>query len=650
MDASQGTFHEALSALNNRDLAAAERLFRTVLAARPDHVAALNLLTTVLMATERFEQAEGFIARAVTLEQNSDVSFYNYGLILKHLKKPEQALEQFTKALRLNAKVADTWNNRGTVFNDLKRYDEAISDFDHALSLNPAYVDSLNNKAKSLIALGQLDDALAQYDKALSLKPDLAEAWLGRGNVLYAMKRHENALLAYGKALAFKPGLADIWLVYGNICTDLARYDEALAAYERALALKPDLAEAWLGRGNVSYQARQYDKAALAYDRALAFKPDLAEAWLGRGNVACEAGQVDEALAAQDSALALKPDLAGAWLGRGNALAELDRVEEALGCFDKCIALDQNLADGYFNKSLQTLLIEHYAEGWKLYEWRWKTQAQQRFVRDFEQPLWLGDSELSGKTILVHAEQGFGDTIQFSRYLPLLKERGCDVIFEAQQPLVALLESQNFDIEILPEGSAVPHFDVHCPLLSLPLAFATDADTIPSTVYLRADPRKVSAWGDRLSGNTRRRIGLVWSGNPHFRKDIRRSMHLETILPIITDDHQWFSLQKEIREHDRGLLSGKTGLQDLSEWLVDFSDTAAAISQMDLVISTDTAVAHLAGALGKPVWVLLQFHPDFRWLRDGEDSPWYPTARLFRQTRLDRWDDVIARISAELND
>jgi predicted TPR repeat methyltransferase len=276
-------FNDAIFAVNNRDLKRAEELFRSVIKIDEAHIGALNLLVVVLMSMERFAEAEPFIARATSLNQQSDVSFYNYGLISKRLRKHQQAFENFSKAIALNPSIADTWNNRGAVLNDLNKYDLAISDFDKAIAINSQYSEAYANKGKSLTLLKRNDEALTAYDKALSLKPDLEEAWLGRGDVLWNQKRYEDAFAAYGKALSLKPDSADAWLGQGNALYRLRCLDEALAAYDKAIAQRPDLAEAWLGRGNVFYNSKRPDEALAAYDRAIAQKPDLAEAWHKRG-------------------------------------------------------------------------------------------------------------------------------------------------------------------------------------------------------------------------------------------------------------------------------------------------------------------------------------------------------------------------------
>jgi predicted O-linked N-acetylglucosamine transferase (SPINDLY family) len=338
---------EGLTALNRRKWFDAERLFADVLKTQPKHVGALNLLTVALMNMERFAEAETHIAKAVKLNPGSDVSFYNYGLILKRLDKPELALKQFDSALRLNAKVAETWNNRGIVLNDLKRYEDAIVDFDKALVLQPDYADANCNKGKTLVYLRRYDEALNAFEKALAIKPDLTAAWLGSGIVLFYFRRYSDALNAYDKVLAVEPGSLEGWLGRGKALAELRRYDQAFVAFDQALAIDPGCADAWLGRGNVLYYVKRHDEAAAAFTKALAIEPDLAPAWLGRGNVLLAIGQYRDAELAFTKALALKPEMAEAWLGRGNVLKELKRYDEAAAAYDEALALKADLAEAW---------------------------------------------------------------------------------------------------------------------------------------------------------------------------------------------------------------------------------------------------------------------------------------------------------------
>jgi protein O-GlcNAc transferase len=368
MSSPEKVFRDALGAFNILKYDDAERLFKKFLKSQPKHVGALNLLTIVLMRMQRFAEAEEFIAKAVTLNQGSDVSFYNYGIILKALNKPERALEQFTNALRLNSKEAETWNNRGTIYNDLKQYEKAISDFDQAISLSPGYAGAVANKGKSLSEIKLYAEALTAYDKALSLKPDLAEAWLGRGKVFVELERCDEAVAAYDKAISFKPDLAEAWLGRGSALFELKRHGEALAAFDKALLLKPDLTEAWFGRGSAVVSFERYDEAVAAYDKALSLKPDLAEAWLGRGNAAANLKRYDEAVAAYDMALSFKPDLAEVWLGRGNVFVDLKRHDEAFAAYDKALSLKPDLEGAWLGRGNAFAGIEHYDDAFIAYD------------------------------------------------------------------------------------------------------------------------------------------------------------------------------------------------------------------------------------------------------------------------------------------
>jgi len=306
------------------------------------------------------------------------------------------------------------------------------------------------------------------------------------------------------------------------------------------------------------------------------------------------------------------------------------------------------------NAAALRLLTGDFERGWAHYEWRWQKNSVIPMQRNFSQPAWNGRDPIAGKAILIHSEQGLGDSIQFCRYVPLMVARGAQVIFEVQKPLQALMASLDGAAQMVPKGSPLPAFDLHCPLVSLPLAFATRLETIPSTAgYLSAPAQHVTTWQSRLEGKPRPRIGLVWSGNPGHERDRERSIGLRALVPLLDSvgaDVTFVSLQKDVRAEDAALLRDRADILDYGDSLEDFSDTAALISQLDLVISVDTSVAHLAGALGKPVWILLTYFPDWRWLLRRDDSPWYPTARLFRQDESRTWDSAIARVRQALRE
>jgi Tfp pilus assembly protein PilF len=467
-------------------------------------------------------------------------------------------------------------------------------------------------------ALKQHQKALESFDLAIQLQPDFFEAHGNRGAMLAALGRHHDAIESYRNALNIKPDFADAHCNLGSALTHLQRYDEALTSLDRALALRPEYPDALYNRGNALKPLKRYEEALESYDRAIALQPNHADAHNNRGQV----------------------------------LRELERYDEALASYDRALALRSQHVMAHCNAAALRLLTGDFERGWLHYEWRWQKKSVIPLKRNFSQPAWHGEDPIAGKTILVHSEQGLGDTIQFCRYVPLVAARGARVIFEVQKTLQTLMTSLGGGAQIVPKGTPLPAFDLHCPLVSLPLAFGTRLETIPSTTgYLSAPAQRMTMWQSRLQGQRRPRIGLVWSGNPGHERNRERSVDLREFLPLLDawgTEATFVSLQKDVCAENAVLLKGRTDIFDYGNALEDFSDTAALISQLDLVISVDTSVAHLAGALGKPVWILLTYFPDWRWLLGRDDSPWHPTARLFRQDESRTWDGVIARVHQAL--
>jgi tetratricopeptide (TPR) repeat protein len=633
---------QAISLHQQGNLAGAEAIYKKALDLDQNDFDALHMLGIVNAQRGSFEDAERLLRKAIAVDAKVAPCLHNHGTVLCKLGRFEEAIDSYDSAISLAPGHAPIYCDRGNALYELKRFDQALASYDRAIGLVPNFADAWCGRGNVFFALMRFDEALAAYDRALAYNPKLENAWLGRGNTFRGLGRTDEALAAYDKALAYKPDLENAWLGRGDALYHLGRFEQALAAYDRVLALKPDSDFGWLGRGNALCILKRNDDALAAFDRTLSLNPNSASAWLGRGNVFTDLSRYDEALAAYDKALAIKPDLENAWLARGNVFFAMNRDADALLNYEKAIGLRHENAEALLNISQVKLSLGDFEEGWALYEWRWKSRLFTSRVRNFSQQHLLEADDIAGKTILIHAEQGFGDTIQFYRYIARLEEWDCEIIFEAPPPLVPLFKTQRHNFKTVTTGEALPKFDIHCPLLSLPHYFKTTLATIPGEVpYLFPDPVKLDYWLAKLGAKGKPRIGLVWSGNPKYSTDVRRSVPLELVLPFISPDAAWYSLQKEVRDEDRRQLGPNPPIVDFSQSLNDFSDTAALIAQLDLVTSVDTAVAHLAGALGKPVWILLPFHPDFRWLRDREDSPWYPTARLFRQTHDGDWQGVV---------
>ena len=529
----------------------------------------------------------------------------------------------------------------------------AIRLIDEALVIRPDYAQALIDRGSILCALDRQQEGLGCYDQALAIRPGHVDALCNRGYALQLLDRQEEALASYDQALAINPNAAEALNNRGNVLYALKRLPEALESYDRALAVKPDYAEALNNRGTVLNALEQRQRALESYDRALAVKPDYAEALNNRGNVLLALKRLPEALESCDRALALKRDYVDALFNRGNVLAELKRVEEAVASYDQVLALNPNYWNARNNRTNCRLLLGRFKEGWKDYEGRREiagSKPNSEFVT------WQGE-DLSGRHLLVFAEQGLGDTIQFCRYLPLLVQRGCRVSFLTPARLVRLLQPSVRPVEIVSELKNIPGIEFQVRLMSLPYKFNTDLSSIPNKVpYLKAEPQLEARWRARI-GSQRFNIGIAWQGNPDGDQD--RNIPLEEFVPLTRIPGVRLICLQKLMSLPKG-----AGLDQLARLSQDgtieilgndfdngpdaFIDTAAVMNGLDLIIASDTSIVHLAGALGRPAWVALKHVPEWRWLLDREDSPWYPTLRLFRQPQPGNWRPVFLNIEREL--
>jgi Tetratricopeptide repeat len=395
----------------------------------------------------------------------------------------------------------------------------------------------------------------------------------------------------------------------------------------------------------------RFDDALASFDHAIRLKPDFARAFYNRGTTLSDLKRFEEAYADLSKGIKLDPTHAETIYNRGTALKELKRIDEAVADFDQAISLKPDYADALWNRAMCHLLAGRYREGWLGYEWRWQTGQMVSHRRVFNQRQWRGNTDISGKTILLHTEQGLGDTIMSARYIPRVVGTGARVVLDVPPQVIPLLAQIPGVAEIVTKNQLLPKFDVHCPMMSLPAAFATTLETIPSNVpYLSAPPDYIEKWAHRLPKSTLLRIGVNWAGNPRFMHDAERSIGLRPLLPLLSrPDVRYVSLQKDLREGDADILRANPQIIHVGDAIDDLGDTAAIIASLDLVISSDTSVVHLAGALGKPVWILLQFVPDWRWLLDRDDCPWYPTARLYRQRARNNWAPVVSEVGQALS-
>jgi tetratricopeptide (TPR) repeat protein len=607
-------FEQGFALHQQGKLAEAERIYREILQEQPNHLAALYWLAIIARKT-------------------------------RHTKR---AIDLFERAIALKPDFAEAYCNRGLAQQDLMRLEDALASYDKAIALKPDFAEAYSNRGLVLLDLKRPEGALTSYDKAIALKPDLAEAYCNRGLALQDLKRFEDAQANYDKAIALKPDFAEAHNNRGNALNRLKRSQDALASYDKAIELKPDFAMAHNNRGIALLAVNRPADALASCDKAIALKPSLAMAHNNRGLALEELNRPEEALTSYDRAIALEPGLAEVHNNRGNVLRDLKRSAESLASFDRALALDPDYAGAYLNQGFCLLLMGRLDRGFRQYEWR-KKRDDPVAIRPFPRPLWLGEENIAGKSLFLWWEQGLGDTIHFCRYAKLAEARGAKVIMSVQRPLRRLLAPISPTIEIIDQDEVPAQFDYHCPLLSLPLAFGTTLATIPARQpYLKADEELRNVWSARLPPATRPRIGLVWSGRTDHKNNRNRSMELERLLPILGPDADWICLHKEVRDNDLAVLRQFGRIVFFGEELRDFGDTAALLDLMDLVITIDTSVAHLAGAMGKPVWILLPYNSDWRWMLDRDDSPWYPSAKLFRQQRIGTWAGVIDQVGNEL--
>ena len=605
-------------------------------------------LGNALQQSGRLDEALASYDRALALKNDIADLHNNRAITLVALGRADEALESYGRAVALKPDYAQAYNNRGALLSSRKQFAEALADFSKAIALQPDYIKAYNNRGGVLADLGRHGEALADHDHAIALYPAGAESHNRRGQVLMALGRALDALASFDRAIALEPGLAAGHEGRGTALSALGRHEEALESQDRALLLDPKSATAHNNRGSALAAMDRFAEALESHERALLLDPGSANAHNNRGAALALMGRLEESILCFDNAIALKPDSVQAHTNRGKHLADLNRPQEALASYERAAAIQPHSAEAHFGRSLILLTQGRYDEGWPVYEWRKRRVAEEAFHPQ-GRPAWTGAEDITGKTLFIEAEQGLGDTIQFCRYAPLAAERGAKVVMTAQESLVALLKSLDPRVAIVPVGEIPAHFDYHSALLSLPLAFGTTVETIPAAIpYLKADPARVARFRERI-GTSGFRIGICWQGSyiAGIRSFPLTSFEDIAALPGV----RLISLQKGAgTEQIEGLPAGMT-VETLDDGFPrDFSDTAAAMEALDLVISCDTSVAHLAGALGRPCWTVLRHGADWRWLIRRSDTPWYPGMRLFRQPAPGDWPGIFRQMTAEIGD
>lgn len=579
------TLHEAgLRHMSAGRYLDAQRCCQRALALDAGHANTLQLLGLLSLHAKQYDAAIEWVGRANQADPTTPY-LASLGAALEQQGLLEEALKAFNQATQFRPDDADLWTKVANVQVQLLRLDQAIRTYEHALKLDPRYWYAAYNHAVLLLQTGRFEEALIRFNLCDELRPNHAATLNKRSEALHHLNRFEEALADSKRAQALDPTNADICNSIGAALQKLARHEQALEWFNRSLDQQPDLV------------------AALN--------------------------------------------------NKASTLGEVLRLDEAIEVYRNAKRIDPKTAEIDWNLALLQLLNGDFESGWRGREARWKVSSLgvAAVYPKFAQPMWLGEGNIEGKTILVCADEGAGDTIQFVRYAPMLAALGARVILLPQEPLYPLLSGLPGILQCLPNlRRGLPAFDIHCPITSLPLAFRTTLTTIPApTSYLPTPPQdRRQVWEGRLGRHDKLRVGLVWSGNPKHKNDRNRSIPLPIFSGILDADATFVSLQKDPNSADKAILFERTDIVDLTAHLSDFMETAALISCLDLVITVDTAVAHLAGALGRTTWILLPYTPDYRWLLDRNDSPWYPTARLFRQVAPREWSSVLDRVRTEL--
>jgi tetratricopeptide (TPR) repeat protein len=595
-------------------LTLAETKYREVLSREPENPAGLHLLGVLNSQQGRKETAVGLITRAITANPNIPEFHANLALVFLEKGEPEKAMQSARTALSLKPDYPDALNHLGNGLKQTGKIDQAIECYQRALAINPNFIDGLNNLADAYRRTGRTQEAESCYEKVLQLKGDHPEALLSKAELFRRQRKFGDAILICRRAIEIKPDFSEAYNTLGAAFQEQGNIAEAVTAYEKAIELQPTFAGAHSNLGYARHSLGEYDKAMVSYNKAIDLRPDMAEV---HNNI-------------------------------GNLHRDLLDLPAALAAYDRGIYFQPAHTDSHWNRALAWLLLGDFDCGWPEYEWRWLNFPEER--RPMRQPLWDGKYDISGKTILLTAEQGIGDTIQFVRLAPLVAAKGAMVNLECQRELEPLLQRAPGVYRTITRGDPLPPFDCYCPLLSLPHALDLKPGKIPAEIpYLTAHAPLVQRWRDVLAPHANTlKVGLVWAGSPIHRRDRERSVSLQSLAPLGRDGVTFISLQKGDPAREAAKPPDGLRLIDISNQLHDFADTAACLANLDLLITVDTAVAHLAGALGKPVWTLLSYNPDWRWLLGRDDSPWYPTMRLFRQSAPRDWSVPLKRVTEEL--
>jgi len=678
----QGKLNTAFKYHKSGQLPEAEIIYRQVIEEEPENYNALNLFGLLLFQHKRYDEAIIYVEKAVDI---NPIPYFHINLGNIHSAKgdSDKAIDFYKKAIALEPDNADPWFGLGICHKNKKEYDKAIEYYGKAINIKPSFFSAYVNLGNIYKLKNELDKAVKYYkeaimfnqndpdiynslglvyfdryeieeavycfEKAIKIKPSFESAYINLGNVYKTKGKIKQALHYFNLAIEMNPNNYDSYVSLGNLMIYINKTDDALRCFNIASQLKPGDPAIFLNIGNAYRDAGHPEAALNYYTKAKELMPDKAEVFLNLGNTYSDMCNFDLAINFFNKAIELKPDYVTAFLNLGSLLIDKNDIEGALACFNKALEIKPNYAETHLNLSTTYLLMKDFKNGFKHYEWRDKVKdIRHPKFSEFQKPKWDGTS-LENKTLLVCHEQGFGDTLQFIRYIPQLTSLGGKILFKAPSGMEDLLRQNDIKAEIIDNSSNnQPEFDYYTYLMNIPYYLNSTYDDIPLTEgYLKADLEKINAYKSKFFDNNSFKIGIKWQGNPNGKKN--REIPFKLFLKLAElDNVKLYSFQKGYGIEQLEEISSNTEIIDLGNTFNDFSDTAAAIENLDLLISNDTSLVHLAGAMAKPTWVLLPFAPEWRWFLDSEDTPWYKSVRLFRQKEMNNWEEVMDRICDDL--
>jgi tetratricopeptide (TPR) repeat protein len=569
---------------------------------------------------------------------------FQRGQLLQHLGRDEASLQAFDAALALAPQQAAVHHSRGIALKRLGRLEEAVAAYDRAIALLPDQFQMHHNRGVALRLLRRYAEAEAALRKALALNANSPDTLNSLGGSLQGLGRQKEALAVFEQALQLRPGHAEYLNNRGLALSELHRHEEAMAVLEEALRAEPDSSRTLMNLGVVHYRQLHFKQALDLFDRAARLAPDDLDIRFNRATVLCDVERFEEGLAELSQLAQARPNDPEVRMNLANALRDTGQDDAADAAYRRALEMVPEHAGLHWNFALALLTAGRWSEGWREYEWRWRAEKLRMHEVRLPKPKWLGETSPAGKTLLLHAEQGLGDTLMACRFVPAIAALGARVVLVVPKPLVAVLRTLDGVAKLIPQGEDLGAYDLHCPLMSLPLALGITLDNLPAEPYLHADAALVERWKPVLRGQPQLQIGLAWSGNPDNPMDYRRSLPLARMLDVLPQGPRYWCLQKDVSADDAALMAGRVERFEQN----DFANTAAQATLLDAVVTIDTSIVHLCGALGVRTLMPLPVPADFRWLRRG-DTPWYPSVRVFRQSAPHQWDEPLAAVGRELD-